>query len=208
MKTCTKCKELKPVSAFHKQKTGRDGVRASCKQCQYTYERAKFSGENSELHKRKQAAAVKKYRDSNPEAVRASKRKYYASEKGKASKLKEDLAYTLSGKRALCEKRRAEKGISDARKLTRRKYAIVKRSADNNLNDFDTFVLSECLDLVATRNKLTGIKWHIDHIHPISKGGNSNAYNLQVVPAKWNRWKSNKHECRFFNTNRQEVTYG
>lgn len=41
--------------------------------------------------------------------------------------------------------------------------------------------LKECL----------GVDFHVDHIQPLSCNGSSKAYNLQVVPAKWNLEKSN-----------------
>jgi len=47
--------------------------------------------------------------------------------------------------------------------------------------------------------KALGTSWHIDHITPMSKGGLTTYDNLQVVPAFWNRQKSNKHSERFFN---------
>ena len=44
----------------------------------------------------------------------------------------------------------------------------------------------------------TCAKWHVDHIHPVSKGGLTMHDNLQFVPARWNQSKSNKHQQRFF----------
>lgn len=32
-KTCTACKETKPLTAFHKHKTGKFGVNSQCKEC-------------------------------------------------------------------------------------------------------------------------------------------------------------------------------
>ena len=33
MKTCTKCKEVKEITEFKKQKTGKNGIRSTCKIC-------------------------------------------------------------------------------------------------------------------------------------------------------------------------------
>lgn len=144
------------------------------------------------------AAKSKRWREQNPEAAKAAKQKYYASEKGKAQKRKEDAAYKTSGGRDAYEKRRASKPISEARKQARLRYQLMRRSGEQALDDFCKWVLSEAVHLAKLREKLCGGKWHVDHIEPVSKGGQSTYDNLQVVPAYWNRSKSNKHTGRFF----------
>jgi|TARA_R110000824_G_scaffold47656_4_gene135490 hypothetical protein len=42
------------------------------------------------------------------------------------------------------------------------------------------------------RNQESKTKWVVDHIIPISKGGEHTPNNLQVVPEKWNMHKANK----------------
>lgn len=69
----------------------------------------------------------------------------------------------------------------------------MRRSAENALSELDSLVLSEAVLLAKLREKVLGIKWHVDHIVPVSKGGLSSYDNIQVVPALWNRQKSNKH---------------
>ena len=150
------------------------------------------------IHKERIALAAKQRRANNPEKALEVKRKYYSSEKGKAQKRKEDQAYALSGGRAKSDKRRAEKPISEARKLAKLRYQLMRSSKEKQLGEFDSFVLAEAVRLCKTRTQRTGRPWHVDHIFPISKGGTSSANNLQVVPALWNRQKSNKHSERFF----------
>jgi CRISPR/Cas system Type II protein with McrA/HNH and RuvC-like nuclease domain len=150
------------------------------------------------IHKDRLVLAAKQRRENNPEAIREAKRKYYTSEKGKAQKRKEDEAYIASGGRAETEKRRAAKPVSEVRKLARLKYQLMRSSSEKMLEEFDSFVLSEAVRLCKLRTRQTGKPWHVDHIVPVSKGGVSSADNLQVVPARWNRQKSNKHSERFF----------
>lgn len=132
------------------------------------------------------------------ESQKAAKRKYYSSEKGKAQKRKEDAAYVASGKRAVTEARREAKPLSEARKQARLRYQLMRRSGERVLDAFNTWVLGEAVELAKLRESLCGGKWHVDHIIPVSKGGQCTYDNLQVVPAFWNRSKSNKHTGRFF----------
>jgi len=74
----------------------------------------------------------------------------------------------------------------------------MRSSSEKQLNEFDSFCLGEAVRLRKLRAQCTGKAWHVDHIIPVSKGGTSAANNLQVVPALWNRKKSNKYSEQFF----------
>lgn len=144
------------------------------------------------------AAKAKRWRERNPEAAKAVKQRYYASEKGKEQKRKEEAAYKASGGRLASEKRRAIQPLSEARKQARLRYQLVRRSGEKTLDPFNAWVLREAVALAKLRNQMCGGEWHVDHIIPVSKGGLCTHDNLQVVPAYWNRSKSNKHTGRFF----------
>jgi len=138
------------------------------------------------------------YRKNHPDKHRESKRKYYASDKGKLSKRREDLAYKTSGGRRASDLRRAQRPLSDARLEARLRYQHKKRASMRSMGELDNFVLTEAIHLMRLRSKTLGTSWHVDHIVPVSKGGMTTHDNLQVVPALWNRQKSNKHQQRFF----------
>lgn len=62
-------------------------------------------------------------------------------------------------------------------------------------DEFDELVWRESSRLVKLRNRLTGIKWHADHIIPLhcqEASGFHVGQNCQVIPAKLNILKSNK----------------
>ena len=143
------------------------------------------------------------------EAQKEARRKYEASEKGKEAKRRHEDAFVASGGRAKCESRRATKPLSAARKAARQKWAqanqsyftamrAYRRTLENALDPFEFWVLQEAVSLARLREQVVGGCWHVDHICPVSKGGDSRPDNLQVVPATWNRRKSNVHAERFF----------
>ena len=143
------------------------------------------------------------------EAQKEARRKYEASDKGKAAKKRANERYKLSGGRGATEARRSDKPVSEARKAAKKRWAeknkhyfaaqrSLRRALLKNASDFDKFVFVEAAALASLRKVTTGIEWHVDHIIPVSKGGESVAENIQVVPATWNRRKSNKHTNTFF----------
>jgi hypothetical protein len=138
------------------------------------------------------------WRKANPESCKAAKQRYYTSAKGVAQKRKEDAAFIASGGRAKVEARRAAKPVSEARKSVRLAYQLACAESGKQLDDFSKFVLREAVHLRRLREAMLGSRWHVDHIFPVSKGGIGAYDNIQVVPALWNRQKSNKHTERFF----------
>ena len=77
----------------------------------------------------------------------------------------------------------------------------IRRARLKNVNDIKT---SEDRKLLATMYKTalsyevkTGFAWHIDHTIPITKGGRHCLTNLQIVPARWNQSKGNRHKRKF-----------
>ncbi len=154
------------------------------------------------------AAKARRWYANNKDKALETKRRYYATDAGKAQKRKEDAAYILSGGRAQQEAKRSEKPLSAARRASRVKWAennrayftamrAYRRTLEKVLSPFEFWVLQEAVTLARLRETVVGGEWHVDHIVPVSKGGDSRPDNIQVVPATWNRRKSNRHAERF-----------
>ena len=126
-------------------------------------------------------AVKKRYDQNNPNAKKAKiewKKRWYKTEKGKAAQRRKNQS---SSQKAMIAARKAK-----------------KRVLDKTMTDFDKFVYKEAYLLKQMRRELLRAEWHIDHTIPISKGGTNEYINIEVVPAKWNLDKSNRHSERFF----------
>ena len=64
MKTCYKCKEEKPFSEFHKDRTTKDGYQNQCKVCRKVYNKSYYEKNIEKVKER-----TRKYKQENEEKV-------------------------------------------------------------------------------------------------------------------------------------------
>jgi len=174
MKYCTKCKLDKPLSQFGKCKSKKDGHQQYCNACKLKYQQKNPN----------RKASVTKYREANKDICIF--RSILSQQKNRAH-------YNM--KAAEWQKANPEKV-----KATRARYDKKRQIQHRGLDAFSRFVFEEAKELVKLRNELTGVKWNIDHVIPISKGGTSEYTNIQVVPEVYNRHKATKLVQRYFLT--------
>lgn len=132
------------------------------------------------LYAEKAKERVKQWELNNPEKRKEQCRKWNATSTAKKAKAK-------------WNKSNPEKKLE----LTRAYQAKKKEAIPSWFSDFDKFVMQEAYDLAKTREDQTGVKWHVDHIYPLSSDvvcGLHLATNIQVIPARVNLVKSNKVE--------------
>jgi hypothetical protein len=72
------------------------------------------------------------------------------------------------------------------------KYRASKKNQTPELSKWETETIKEIYKSCKRLSDCTGIKFHVDHIIPISKGGIHHPFNLQILPARINIQKSNK----------------
>jgi len=76
-------------------------------------------------------------------------------------------------------------------------YRAYKTDSYFIITELDKFVEEEMYELADLRTKQTGFNWEVDHIQPLSKGGNHSIANLQVTTRAWNRAKNNRNSDAF-----------
>ena len=221
-KACNKCKIEKPLSEFTKRKDSKDGLDYRCVECKKEYreqnkekisqKKKEWWAKNKENKLEKNKEYNREYRSRNREELNAKRRKvdcerkrYYrkniitSDEERRERRRKYIAKYKSTDKFKEARKRykSSEKG-----RLANYRYGVKRRSYKYNVAftqherreilDRDNWTCQFCNVKVHDENINNELKAHIDHIIPISKGGNSKPTNLQVLCRTCNLKKSNK----------------
>lgn len=143
---------------------------ASCVECHRLLDlelrpsRLQYFKDYQSSHREAANLACKKYRENNKEKVKESMKRYRESEHGKSVRaMNQRLRYARS---------RVDRSDRISRKFIK------------NLLDNQSGKCAECKCKVS--------KYHVDHIMPISLGGENSEDNLQILCPKCNMSKSNK----------------
>lgn len=177
-KVCKKCNEWKSYSEFHKDKNVKDGHVSQCKECRNLH-RKEYYINNKEKHNQ--------YKLDNVESIKSYNKKY---QKENIEKLKEsNKRYAKTDKGRAKQYRGAVKRRSYKQKVSFQPHERLEILERDNWN-------CQCCG-IKVHDRSTGDwntydKAHIDHIIPISKGGNSEPSNLQVLCRTCNLSKSDK----------------
>lgn len=156
-KTCTKCNTIKNLSYFNKDKGGRGGYCAQCKECRKNYGRKnskyikKYNDEYRKKNTKKFKELKKKYREENKEKISE-----YHSEYCK-TRYANDIQFKLSTnlRRRMCKMIRRNQRAGSA-----------VRDLGCSLVELKIHIESK-FDLRMSWENYG--EWHIDHIKPLSK---------------------------------------
>ena len=200
-KKCTKCKEEKPLGLFPGQfvkKQGKYYYQGRCKSCRSEYRR-KQHAENPEIKR----AYDKQWRLDNLEKVREYDRVRWFN--GKSEQNKEYRANNPE-KVKTWRKRDYEKNKSTPEFLARanaisRRHQAAKRNAVPVWADLQQ--IKDIYLQAKKKSKDEGLNYQVDHIVPLQGNevcGLHVEYNLQILTAEENIFKSNKlvTECGIY----------
>ena len=177
MKTCTKCKNTKPLFDFSKCLKNSDNYRSYCRECEKSYQ-AKYRVENSEKRKILQ----QKWKEKNAEKHKLYQREWYLKNKKTVlEKQREWRAKNPDAYRVYSENRRSRKSFGGGRlspDLCEKLFKLQK---------------GKC----ACCKKPLGKNYHMDHIMPLFLGGTNTDDNIQLLRSECNRQKHAKHPVEF-----------
>jgi hypothetical protein len=210
MKTCTKCNTPKPLDAFSKDASRRDGAHPHCKACNSAAYRANAEKKKAQAaawriaNPERKAANNRAWAAANPEKDRAAKRKwdennkdakraYYRANFDKIAATKS--AYRLANKERMSQFRRkwGQENRGRINASVRDRQAAKLRATPAWA---DPAAIRSFYETADGLNMLLGEWHHVDHIVPLrgkTVCGLHVRHNLRVVTARANLAKSNSH---------------
>lgn len=138
--------------------------------------------------------ATAEYRANNPDLVKKQRKEYY--DRNKESVVSKSIEYAALNRDKVLSYHRARyaenKGIFFAKSAHRRARKL--KATPDWQKELTEFVIDEAFCLARMRLFSTGIKWHVDHVVPLSGKSVCGLHvwnNFSVIPAVENLRKSN-----------------
>lgn len=173
MKTCTKCKENKPLEEYQRDSQKRDGLRSNCKTC-------------CKLDKAKRKSEIDKY-NKNYHIKNKKQRLQYAKQYRT-----ENIAKVKESSKKSKQKHKDRVYASNALYRAQRIQAVPQWLTEDE-HKWIQWLYKQAQKL----EEVTGIPHHVDHIVPLKHPkvcGLHTPYNLQILTAEENTRKGNKWE--------------
>lgn len=201
-KRCSSCKEHLSASLFNKNRSKRDGIADSCRECMKAYLK-KYHAANLEAH----AERMREHYQANKEAYKARSRKWerdnierkrelrarYRERNQEKIRVFSQVDWQKHNEKRLAKKKvyrteNPEKGMAHVRKRQARKLSAMPEWADRKK-------IEAFYKLASDLSRSTGVMHHVDHIYPLQGSkvcGLHNEFNLQVITAAENHAKGNR----------------
>jgi len=205
-KYCTKCQETKPITEFSKDKSRKDGLMSHCKLCRqaYHHENAeRINARRVELYKKNPdiiRMRDKAYREANLEEINKRARLRYWANPKKFNIRDKEYRKNNSEKIKEHERNRSKtKARKDVKQKSNHKRRALKRNAViENFSPMEIFQRDGYICQICKRKTRPDFKDSnhplyptIDHIVPLSLGGEHSKINTQCACRLCNSTKSN-----------------
>lgn len=180
---CSKCKEYKAASEFHKGKE-------QCKSCRKATAQAYYLKNRDKILR-----AAAEYQSLNPEVSRKKARKFY---KGNGKQKHKEWAKKNRPKMRVTEEKYRLKNLVKFRIKESHRRALKNNSAGS----YTSLDIKEILKLQKSKcacpcRRSLAAGYHVDHILPLSKGGSNDRKNIQLLYPSCNMSKGAKDPIVF-----------
>ncbi len=194
MKSCSRCKESKPLTAFNKDCSKNDGLYPTCTPCINADRRAKYIASSAKILDRNE-----KWRQANPEKLRMSVRKSYIENRNDRLRRNADWRHRNPDAYKACAKewaannpdrtkaaqiRYRAKGLHNAANGTRRaamRNAVPKWLTESQAENIDLYY-----SLAKSMAMFDGQKYDVDHIEPLTGKDSSGQHISCGLHVPWN----------------------
>jgi len=178
-KVCSNCREEKPLEAFNKDRSRKDGLEYQCKVCKKQYYQEnrekiqEYAKQYYQENREKKLGYFKQYYQENREQMLECAKQYY----------QENREQMLE-----CAKQYYQENVEKYTAYSKKRRALKRDAVPEALLDcpIEKDRLEKTYKLRSLLTKATGVEYHVDHIWPLSKGGPHWSGNLQVITAEEN----------------------
>ena len=197
MKNCPKCHELKPFESFGKNKAKKDGLQDHCSPCRKLFY-AEYKAKDPEkmylkgkawrtANREYKAAADKKWAENNREKSREIKQRWKDNNPEKVKEMSKNYCLSHVEERSQKNKQWRLDNPEKHRLKEHRRRARIRQNGVFLVSD------KEIKNLLSKPCFYCGEKsMHIDHIVPLSRGGNHSIGNIVQACAHCNLSKNAK----------------
>lgn len=196
VKRCTKCGQTKPVTEFTKDRHRKDGYRHNCRDCLRTY-----WSEWRSNNPGKSAAYSKKHRSSDLDRARATEAQYRVKNRGKTNAASRKWCTENKERMKALNAKWYKENPDKVREKNRRRKAIRRSRGEICADKIDSQKVFQrdgwrcgiCGEKVNKRLKYPDpLSASLDHITPISAGGEHTYVNVQLAHLRCNIKKKNR----------------
>lgn len=202
-KLCKICNKSKQVSDFSMHTGRQDGLTSQCKTCKSAYDKARY-----EKNKEKYKENAKEWRDANPERSRELIDRHRKENKNLYNARQRKIRLENPERLASYSKRYREKNPEKVRQFQidwrhnnrDKARASVRTKQAQRRQAMPSWANKKAIGRIYSQARILelsdGIERHVDHIIPINGRlvcGLHVENNLQILTAKENMCKSNRH---------------
>lgn len=189
-RVCTACGVEKDASCFPKNSASPDGLYSRCRDCTRVAKAAYRA--RPDVVAREAERLRLDYLNNKEARLAKRKARYQAKREETLAQNRSWREANLEKHRALCRKWAKEHPVEMRAIVARRRARLA--AAEGSYSAEDVRYLWDEQDgfCMGCRGDLSVLGYHVDHVHPISKGGANSPDNLQLLCPRCNKQKGDK----------------